>query len=115
LLGSSAVLGDIDLYADHSDFFSWSTDLQIERDGLMHGVAGWFECELATDVWMTNSPLAEKPIHRYQAFLPINEAVKVNAGDTVKATVMARPADHLIAWVVKFPATGQRSRIRLGR
>ncbi len=74
----------------------------------MHGLAGWFECELAKGVWMTNSPLADKPIQRSQAFLPINEAVMVEAGDTVKATVMARPADHLIAWIVEFPATGQR-------
>lgn len=102
------VLGDIDLYADHPDFLSWSAELSIERDGVMRDLAGWFECELAKNVWMTNSPLAEKPIQRPQVFLPINEAVKVKAGDTVNATVMARPADHLIAWVVEFPATGQR-------
>ena len=32
----------------------------------------------------------------------------MKAGDLVKATVMARPAEHLIAWVVEFPATGRR-------
>ena len=103
-----AVLGDIDLHADNPEFFSWNAELRIERDGLMHGLAGWFECDLAEGVWMTNSPLAEAPIRRPQAFLPIDEAVKVKAGDTVRATVMARPADHLIAWVVEFPASGQR-------
>ena len=74
----------------------------------MNGVAGWFDCELATNVWMTNSPLAAKPIQRPQAFLPIGEAVQVKGGDVVKATIMARPADNLIAWVVEFPETGQR-------
>lgn len=108
VLGSPAALGDIDLYADNPEFFSWSAELQIERDGPMHGLAGWFECELAKDVWMTNSPLAEKPIQRPQAFLPVGETVQVKAGDTVKTTIMARPADHLIAWVVEFPASGQR-------
>ena len=103
-----AVLGEIDLYADHSDFFSWSAELCIERDGLMHGLGGWFECELAAGVWMTNSPLAEQPIQRNQAFLPIDETILVNAGDQVNVTIMARPVDHLIAWVVDFPATGQR-------
>jgi hypothetical protein len=57
---------------------------------------------------MTNSPLAEKPIHRPQVFLPIGEAVTVTGGDVVRATIMARPAEHLIAWTVEFPATGQR-------
>lgn len=108
VLGSPAVLGDIDLYADNPEFFSWSAELHIERDGPMHGLAGWFGCELAKDVWMTNSPIAEKPIQRPQAFLPVGETVQVKAGDTVKTTIMARPADHLIAWVVKFPASGQR-------
>jgi protein arginine N-methyltransferase 1 len=57
---------------------------------------------------MTNSPLAEQPINRSQVFLPIDEAVEVKAGDLVKATVMARPAEHLIAWVVEIPASGRR-------
>ena len=103
-----AVLGDIDLYADHPDFFSWNAELQIERDGLMHGLGGWFECELADGVWMTNSPLAEEAIQRNQVFLPIDETVQVKAGERVKATIMARPADYLIAWVVEFPASGRR-------
>ena len=108
VLGTPAVLGEIDLYADHPEFFTWNTELHIEHDGTMHGLAGWFECELAQDVWMTNSPLAEKPIKRPQAFLPIGEAVQVKVGDTIKTTIMARPADHLIAWIIEFPASGQR-------
>jgi SAM-dependent methyltransferase len=108
LLSLPVVLGDIDLYADNPEFFSWDAELRIERDGVLNGVAGWFECELTQDVWMTNSPLAEKPIRRSQAFLPIGEAVQVKCGDTVTATIMARPSDNLIAWVVTFPATGKR-------
>lgn len=108
LLSAPAALGDIDLRADNPDFFSWTAELPIERDGTMHGLAGWFECELAEGVWMTNSPLADRAIQRPQAFLPIAEAVPVRAGDSVKARIMARPADNLIAWIVDFPASGRR-------
>lgn len=108
VLAAPAVLGDIDLHADNPEFFSWDAELRIERDGLMHGLAGWFECELAEGIWMTNSPLAEAPIRRPQAFLPIDEAVEVKAGDTLRVTVMTRPGDHLIAWIVEFPVTGKR-------
>lgn len=108
VLCAPAVLGDIDLYADHPDFFLWNAELEIERDGVIHGLGGWFECELAEGVWMTNSPLAEQPIQRNQVFLPIDDAVPVKAGYRVQATIMARPGDHLIAWVVEFPATGRR-------
>jgi protein arginine N-methyltransferase 1 len=108
LLSNGANLGDIDLRANNPDFFSWTAELHIERDGVVHGLAGWFDCELAEGVWMTNSPLSPDAIDRPQAFLPIDEAVPVSAGDVVKATIMARPAEHLIAWVVEFPATGRR-------
>jgi len=108
ILGPPAALGEINFYADHPEFLCWKAELHIERAGIMHGVAGWFDCELTEGVWMTNSPLSPEAIGRPQAFLPIDEAVPVSAGDIVKATVMARPAEHLIAWVVEFPATGRR-------
>jgi len=108
LLSAPAGLGDIDLRTDNPEFLRWTAELTIERDGAMHGLAGWFECELADGVWMTNSPLAQHPIRRAQAFLPLDEAVEVRAGDPVRATVMARPDDSLIAWIVDFPRSGRR-------
>ena len=108
VLGPPAVLGEIDLQADNPEFLSWNAELRIGRDGTVDGLAGWFECALAEGVWMTNSPLADNPIRRPQAFLPIGEAMPVRRGDSVKAVIMARPADHLIAWNVEFPAAGRR-------
>ena len=108
LLSPAVALGDINLYSDSPGFFAWKVEFRVERDGAANGVAGWFDCELAGNVWMSNSPLAQEPIQRPQAFLPISEAVPVKGGDTVKATIMARPADRMIAWVVEFPRTGQR-------
>lgn len=108
LLGAPASLGRIDLRASNPEYFSWTTELSVERDGVMHGLGGWFECELAEGVWMTNSPLSDQAIKRSQVFLPIGEAVAVKSGDVLKVTVMARPADNLIAWEVEIPASGQK-------
>lgn len=108
LLSAPAELGDIDLHADNPDFLSWTAEWQMTRDGVMHGLVGWFECELAQGVWMTNSPLSDHAIQRPQAFLPIEEAVSVKTGDLVKVKIMTRPADHLISWVVEMPAAGRR-------
>ena len=104
LLGAPARLGEIDLRVDSPGFFRWTAELAIARDGALHGLAGWFDCELAPGVTMTNSPLSDRAIDRPQAFLPIEEPVPVHAGDTVRATVMARPDDHLIAWIVELPS-----------
>ena len=65
------------------------------------------ECELAERVWMTNSPLADRAIDRPQVFLPLDEPVEVKEKSAVRATVMARPAEHLVAWVVEVPGSGQ--------
>jgi len=108
VLTAPAELCCMDLQVDQPDFFSWSAQLIARRDGVLHGVAGWFECELAQDVWMTNSPLSETSISRSQAFFPISSALPVKAGEQIDVTIMARPADQMIAWNVVHPASGRR-------
>ena len=103
LLSAPAILGGIDLREDNPDFFSWQAEMRIQRDGIVHGLGGWFRSELAEGVWMTNSPLAENAIRRSQVFLPVGEAIEVRAGDVARARVMARHADQLIAWEVEIP------------
>lgn len=108
LLTDSAELCCIDLQVDNPDFFSWSTPLTVLRDGVLHGLGGWFESELAESVWMTNSPLSDERIHRPQAFLPLEDVLPVKAGQRLDVTVMARPADNVLAWTVVDPVSGRR-------
>ena len=108
LLSKPTDLAIIDLYADNPDFFSWSAQTTVIRNGTVHGLVGWFDCELAESIWMTNSPLSAASIDRSQAFLPISEALPVQAGDVLNVTIMARPDDSLIAWTVEHPASGKR-------
>lgn len=108
LLGAAAKLGRIDLTRDNPEFLTWSARLQVERPGKLHGLGGWFECELGPDTWMTNSPSSSCRINRPQAFLPIDEAVSVVAGEAIEVTLMARPGEALIAWEVRLVATGRR-------
>ena len=108
ILAAPATLGAIDLNADNPEFFSFKAELVADRDGVVDGLAGWFECELADGIWMTNSPLASDAINREQAFLPIDQQLAVKSGETLRATIMARPADQLIAWTLTAPASGRR-------
>ena len=104
LLGPPALLGEIDLRAEEPRTLAWKAALPVGRTGTLHGVAGWFKCELTDGVWMTNSPLAERPINRPQAFLPIREPVEVREGERVAVSVTAKPRDQIIAWTVELPA-----------
>ncbi|MBA3974973.1 MAG: hypothetical protein C0504_12250 [Candidatus Solibacter sp.] len=101
-----ARLGSIGLREDSPDYHCWRAELKCERDATLHGLAGWFRCELAEGVWMTNSPLAEERIQRPQAFLPLAEPVHAKAGDSIGCTIMARPKEDFLAWVVE--AGGRR-------
>jgi SAM-dependent methyltransferase len=108
VISSASLLANINLARDNPGFFSWSVSVTVHRDGVLHGVAGWFACELAPDVWMTNSPLSVKAIARPQAFLPISEPLPVKAGDALDVTIMARPDDNMIAWQVSHRPSGRK-------
>ena len=58
---------------------------------------------------MTNSPIAERAIRRPQAFLPIRETVAVDVGETLTVSIIAKPREEMIAWVVEL-ASGRRFR-----
>ena len=107
LLTPPVALGEINLHADNDAPFSWHARLSTSRDGVLHGLAGWFECELAEGVWMSNSPLAAAPIQRSQALLPIDEPVRLGAGEDIAVTIVARPGDNLTVWIVEL-SSGRR-------
>jgi protein arginine N-methyltransferase 1 len=110
LLSLPADLATIDFHADQPEYHRWTTELRIQRDGVVRGLGGWFACELSEGIRMTNSPLSDQAIDRSQVFLPIDEAIAVKAEDVLKVTVMARPGDRLLAWEVEAPAAGRKFR-----
>ena len=87
-------------------FLSWTVEFNCARAGLLDGIAGWFNCQLLDNIAMTNSPIADERLDRPQAFLPLEQPVTVNAGDTVKATIMIRHLDSVIGWVIELPEQG---------
>ena len=108
LISEPVNLGSITLGAQLDTFVSWAAEIICSRDDEFHGVGGWFECELAKDIWMTNSPLADERLQRPQVFLGLEQPAMVKQGELVKVIVMARPGDHVIAWRIEFPDQGLR-------
>lgn len=103
LLGHAARLGGIDFADDGSDFFRFEATLRMARAGRFDGFAGWFDCQLAGDVRMTNSPLDPASIQRPQAFFPAHESFAVEAGDEVRITLRFRADDHMVSWTIQPP------------
>lgn len=111
LLGEPAMLGRIDFAEDGPDFFRLGATFRIARAGRFDGFAGWFDCQLAGEVRMTNSPLDPASIRRPQAFFPALESFPVEAGDEVRITLRFRADDTMIAWTIQPPGDAPAHRL----
>jgi hypothetical protein len=74
----------------------------ISRTGMLHGLGGWFEARLSAGVTMTNSPLAECPIARWNLFLPLEVPAHAAAGDRLIAALDILPAESMLAWRIRL-------------
>jgi predicted RNA methylase len=101
--GASVPVQTLSLSATSQEFYSWSVTLTPARSEPLTALIGWFECRLADDIWMTNSPLASDKLARPQMLLPCDSAPVLQAGVAVTATVMMRPAEHLLSWKLTTP------------
>lgn len=103
LLTDEGTFGEVDLTAHEPENYAFKTKLVASRDGRFDGIAGWCHAELANDVWMTNSPLAEGHIRRDQVFLAVEEPFDVKAGDEIEISLRFRYDDPMITWIVRGP------------
>lgn len=102
LLGDDAVAGEFDPRSEHP-MLRLHGSVRIARDASMHGLAGWFDAELAPAVRLTNSPLAENRLSRRNIFFPLERAAEVTAGTSVEIDVRIRPYDSVVSWSAVIP------------
>ena len=100
----------VDFAAEVSATIASHATLEADLAGRIDGIGGWFDCTLAGDVTMTNSPLASDRIDRQQIFLGLETPFEVEAGDLIEVDVRVRHEDSIVAWSVLVPRTGQRER-----
>ena len=105
------VLGEIDLAVDNPDSFAFAGELVATREARCDGIAGWFECELADGVWMTNSPLADQRIARNPVFLAARESFAVQPGETIGLSLRFRKEGEPIAWTLTPPGGAARQKL----
>jgi protein arginine N-methyltransferase 1 len=102
LLSSPAVGATIDLHADVALPVHVNATLSATRDGVLHGIGGWFVAHLAANVTMTNSPLSANRIFRRPIFFPIERAVPVTRGTTIDVAMRILPSEAMYAWDVNI-------------
>ena len=79
-MGQGAVAADVDLASAPYEKITSAGELQVDRDGTLHGLACWFDCLLSPGVIVHNMPPRGESSWSH-GFLPLAEAIEVSAGD----------------------------------
>jgi SAM-dependent methyltransferase len=88
LLGEGRPLVTMESAVLESASFERGILLPIARDGVVSGLALWFETELVPGVGFSTSPDLDRTVYG-RVFLPLPSGIAVAAGDRVRATVKA--------------------------
>lgn len=89
LLGPAATPIRLDLASVQSSAAEGGCELAVERDGTLHGLAGWFSAQLAPGIEISNAP-GQATTPYAQAWLPLAAPTPVSAGDRVRVHIETR-------------------------
>jgi hypothetical protein len=113
LLGEP-VLG-VEMNAADDRPVSFTRESVVTRDGVLHGIAGWFAARLSSGVCMTNAPRSPSRIARRNTFFPIARPVSVDEGSRVSVRMRILPTETVVAWdVAIIPPGVADSSLRFG-
>lgn len=75
---------ELDLARTHADHVRWQAELEVIRDGELHGLLGWIEIRLG-NAWLSTAPDAPK-VHWRPMLLPLATPVSVARGQRLQAS-----------------------------
>lgn len=80
LLGQPELAADVDLRTALNESVTSAGNLQVDRDGTLHGLACWFDSLLCAGVTIDNAPPRTESSW-FHGFLPLSEPIAVSVGD----------------------------------
>jgi predicted RNA methylase len=98
-IAEPAMLGAFDLVSPIEEtMFSATASYAASRNGVVHGLGGWFAADLTPTVRLENTPPIEGSwMH---AYFPVTDPVPVAAGDPIDVRVTVLTDDELWQWSV---------------
>jgi SAM-dependent methyltransferase len=85
LLAKPKPCKEFDFYRMGEVVIDWESDFVINKDGVLHGIAGWFDISLNTNerIRIGTGPF-DPTTHWKLAFFPIKESIKIRKKDLVR-------------------------------
>ena len=105
LLAAPQLFAAIDLMEATPNALRGSMRFRVERDGVLHGLGGWFEAFLCDDVVLNTAP-DQPTTHWKQAVFPLRAPVPVSSGDVLEVELSIKPKspisdDTIVSYVIK--------------
>lgn len=101
LLGRAASLLSFDLPAMEMTEVAGAAALEIQREGTLHGLAGWFKADLAPGIQLTNAPPLEAHSWTHAVF-PLERPISVQTGDQLKVQFKCPLNSTVMNWQIEL-------------
>lgn len=96
-----------DFACDTNAAFQSEINFRITKNGLLHGIGGYFTSSLSPSIVLDTSP--ETKTHWRQHFFPLNQPVKVSEGDVVYFSVEVLLQKAMVDWLWIVEINGKNS------
>jgi protein arginine N-methyltransferase 1 len=96
-VGAPALLVSTDLASAGDPDFEADVRTTVTRDGLLHGICGWFSAQLSAGVVLDNEPPSVKSSWAH-AFFPLPRPVPVRPGDDVWIRIQSAAGGTIWRW-----------------
>lgn len=111
LLGQPELAADIDLTVVLNETTTSTGQLRVDRDGILHGLACWFDALLCAGITVDNLP-PRSDSSWSQGFLPLADPMAVSAGDQMSWELSVSADGQDWTWQVDrvgvHPSTAKR-------
>jgi protein arginine N-methyltransferase 1 len=99
-LADPAEVAAIDLSTVEDPDVTLSASFTAARDGLVHGVGGWFSARLSPSVTLSNRPPVQPRSNWSNALFPLERPLKVRAGEPLSVAVQSVGNGGMWRWSV---------------
>jgi protein arginine N-methyltransferase 1 len=101
MLAKHVKIANLNLAEFERDEFQGKATWEVNRKGILHGIAGWFAVDLSPGIRFSNFPPRQNSCWEH-AFFPIERHVEVNKGDEIQATIRVSENEIFYQWQVEI-------------
>jgi hypothetical protein len=106
LLGKQQRIAHLDFAKIEEDELQGQGTWKIHKEGILHGIAGWFAVQLSPGIRFSNYPAHQNSCWEH-TFFPIEQPIEVKVGDKIQVAMRVSENVNLYQWQVEVFRQGE--------